>query len=83
MEAVGGTEDTGAMSTLPPCQNIDIALSLMQLIRDRDTPGDLSPAAIRLGDACSRPSIGSVTDEDGSPSFFCENHVRKQRLVLD
>jgi hypothetical protein len=66
----------------PPCDYVDVALSMQQLIRDREPSGPTG-AAVVIGDPCGEPSVGSVGTDDGGRDHFCARHVRYERVVRD
>lgn len=61
------------------CQYVDVALSLQQTIRERETAQGGAPSAVTIGEACGRPSIGSVHN-DGVQHPFCADHVVEERI---
>ncbi len=61
------------------CQHVDLALSLQQTIRERETAQGGAPSAVTIGGACGRPSIGSV-HTDGVQHRFCAGHVVEERI---
>ncbi|MGZ8630980.1 MAG: hypothetical protein ACXWZF_08455 [Actinomycetota bacterium] len=67
---------------LATCQYVDVALFMQQMIRERETMERGAPATLAIGDACGRPSIGSV-DTDGVRHHFCADHVLEERVLRD
>jgi hypothetical protein len=61
------------------CQHVDLALSLQQMIREREPGGGALPATVAIGEACGKRSIGSV-DNDGVRHHFCADHVLEERI---
>ncbi|HVF08206.1 MAG TPA: hypothetical protein VNC60_06485 [Actinomycetota bacterium] len=61
------------------CQRVDVALSLQQMIRDRETAPGSFPTTVAIGEACGKPSIGSV-ETDGVRHRFCSDHVLEERI---
>lgn len=61
------------------CQHVDVALSLQQMIRERESARGGFPATVAIGEACGRPSIGSV-ETDGVRHPFCAAHVLEERI---
>jgi hypothetical protein len=61
------------------CQHVDVALSLQQTIRERETAHGDTPPAVTIGEACGQPSIGSV-ENDGVRHRFCGDHVLETRI---
>ena len=68
------------MSELLPCQNVDLALSLQQTIREREAPEP--PSAVRY-DICGKPSVGYLDGDDDTRLHFCAGHVRQPQIVRD
>jgi len=68
--------------SMPTCQHVDLALSLQQMIRERETSEGGAPASLAIGDACGNRSIGSV-DVDGAQHHFCGDHVLQDRVLRD
>jgi hypothetical protein len=65
------------------CQYVDVALVMQQMIRERETAKIGAPATVAIGDACGKPAIGSVPDDDGSRHHFCADHVLEERVLRD
>lgn len=63
----------------PTCQYVDVALLMQQMIRERETADGGAPATVAIGDACGKPSIGSV-ELDGELHRFCADHVLEDRI---
>lgn len=61
------------------CQHVDVALSLQQMIRDREPAQGVGLSSAAIGEACGRPSIGSVYN-DGVRHRFCADHVLEERI---
>jgi hypothetical protein len=61
------------------CQHVDLALSLQQTIRERDTEHGIAPATEAIGEACGRQAIGMV-EHDGVRHRFCAGHVLEDRI---
>lgn len=61
------------------CQHIDLALSLQQTIREREAAQSGASSAVTIGEACGKPSIGSVHN-DGVQHRFCADHVLEERI---
>lgn len=75
-----GTAHTAPMTDLSlTCQHVDVALSLQQTIRERETAQSGTPSAVTIGAACGQPSIGSV-ENDGVRHRFCTDHVLEERI---
>lgn len=64
------------------CEYVDVALSMQQLIREREA-GQSDTTALVIGDPCGEPSIGSISGEEGARLHFCAKHVRYERVVRD
>jgi len=71
MDALGST-----------CQYVDVALVMQQIIRERDSAESGGPATMTIGDACGKPSIGSI-ELDGLHHRFCAAHVVEARVLRD
>ncbi|MGH2629560.1 MAG: hypothetical protein ACRDHI_03240 [Actinomycetota bacterium] len=67
----------------PPCQYVDVALSLQQTIRERATREDGTAPGLIIGEPCGEPSVGSVAAGDGTREHFCERHPLEPRIVRD
>ncbi|HEX7247709.1 MAG TPA: hypothetical protein VF351_06375 [Actinomycetota bacterium] len=61
------------------CQHVDVALSLQQMIRERETALGGIPATVAIGEACGKLSTGSV-EIDGVHHPFCTDHVLEERI---
>lgn len=61
------------------CQHVDLALSLQQTIRERETEHGIAPATEAIGEACGRHAIGMV-EHDGVRHRFCAGHVLEDRI---
>jgi len=83
MRSVTRVAHTQAMTpAMPPCEHVDVALSLQQMIRERETSQGGVPATVAIGSACGDASIGSI-DTDGVRHHFCGDHVLRERVVRD
>jgi hypothetical protein len=70
------------IETATTCEHFDIALSLMQTVRERSTLAEGSPPALTLGEPCGDPSVGCV-ETDGTTHHFCARHALVERIVRD
>jgi hypothetical protein len=64
------------------CEYTDVALSLQQTIREREAANGGAPMTVTIGEACGKPSVGSIED-DGVRRQFCGDHVRFERVLRD
>lgn len=83
MRDIGRSGHTARMTdNLSPCQYVDVALVMQQMIRERESADGGSPTTVAIGDPCGRPSVGTV-DVDGVRHSFCSDHVLKERVLRD
>jgi hypothetical protein len=68
------------MPDRPPCEHVDVAISLQQLIRSRDGDGATdapSGAVVEVDTLCGKPSDVFVETADGARAY-CAAHVRER-----
>jgi len=81
MCSIGRSGHTARMTDpLPPCQYVDLALVMQQMIRERESEGGTT--TVRIGESCGKPSVGAI-DADGVRHHFCADHVLKERVLRD
>ncbi len=76
---IGRAHTAPMTDLLLTCQHVDLALSLQQTIRERETAQGGAPLAVEIGEVCGKPSIGSV-ENDGVQHRFCAGHVLEERI---
>ena len=74
--------DTGTMIS-PPCQYVDVALSLQQTIRERASRDHGTAPGLVIGEPCGEPSVGSIAAADGTREHFCGRHPLEPRIIRD
>jgi hypothetical protein len=65
------------MPDRPPCEHVDVAISLQQLIRARAASPDRPGTVVKLGSVCGKPSDVFVDTSDGKRAY-CAAHVRER-----
>jgi hypothetical protein len=79
MSAVPAEEGT-MTDQLPPCEYTDVALTMQQMIRERETVESGAESTAEIGEACGAPSVGSI-EIDGVRHYFCAVHVIEEPIV--
>jgi hypothetical protein len=79
MSTVPAEEGTMA-EPLPPCEYTDVALTMQQMIRERETADGGAAATDEIGEACGAPSVGSI-EIDGVRRYFCAIHAIEEPIV--
>ena len=79
MSAVPAEEGTMAEPS-PPCEYTDVALTMQQMIRERETAEGGAPATDEIGEACGAPSVGSI-EIDGVRRYFCAVHAIEEPII--
>ena len=66
------------MSGRPPCEHVDVAISLQRMIRSRDLAQE-PPAepVVAVDTVCGKPSDVFVETADGTRAY-CAAHVRER-----
>jgi hypothetical protein len=65
---------------LSPCQYVDVALVMQQMIRERESADGGTPTTVAIGDPCGKSSVGAI-ETDGVRHHFCTDHVLEQRVL--
>ncbi len=83
MRSIGRSGHTARMTDPPsPCQYVDVALVMQQMIRERESADGGAPATVAIGDPCGKASVGAI-DTDGGRHHFCADHVLEERVLRD